>query len=472
MTSSTAVDCLQHFFTHSCTRFLPDFHRGPLTMRHRGLCSLLLLVLLSPALSADRNPTCRTSAHLKIDESFLSISEATGGMMFNLRGDELGKLSVLSSEMFLGRDRRDPLSGIESGPAYLMKLRRRFGPSSKDEYIDVDSTVTKLFIFLNAMRPVGMELSTPDGSLVTGSMPGVKVEQYSSGCLVMIENVRPGTWRVRVEGSSAVVVHVEGRTPISFFSFDYVRWAGRPGHQGWFDLKDRPRVGEQHRAEATIFGPEAYDRLEEFQIRSLEGDIVTSIPVEQEKAEDYLVGPLDVPREMSRIYATGRDKNGYPFQRMYSHTIEGQPPLEPGAGALGVPLLITAAIGNDLNTVRTLLQKGEDVNARSKVGNTALMSAAQHADVTMLKLLLERGADVNAVTKYQGTALFRATVAGNVEAVRLLVGYGARADVRDGSGYTALEWATKKQYHEIIALFAVPGRRPRPEDVQNLGEQQ
>ena len=448
-------------------------------MRRRGLCSLLLLlVLLSPALSANRNPTCRTSAHLKIDESFLSIAEATGGMMFNLRGDELGKLSVLSSEMFLGRDRRDPLTGIESGPAYLMKLRRRFGPSSMDEYIDVDSTVTKLFIFLNAMRPVGVNLSTPDGSLVTGSMPGVKVEQYSSTvpayltCLVMIEDVRPGTWRVRVEGSSAVVVHMEGRTPIRFFSFDYVRWGGRPGHQGWFDLKDRPRVGEQHRAEATIFGPEAYDRLEEFQIRSLEGDIVTSIPVEQEKARDYLVGPLDVPSEMSRIYATGRDKYGYPFQRMYSHTIEGQPPLEPGAGALGVPLLITAAIGNDLNTVRTLLQKGEDVNARSKVGDTALMSAAQHADATMLTLLLEHGADVNAVTKYQGTALFRATVAGNVEAVRLLVGYGARADVRDGSGYTALEWATKKQYHEIIALFAVPGRRPRPEDVQNLGDQQ
>ena len=442
-------------------------------MRRWGLCSLLLfLVLLSPGLWADHTSTCQTSAHLKIDESFLSISEATGGMMFNLRGDELGKLSVLSSEMFLGRDRRDPLSGIESGPAYLLKLRRRFGPSSKDEYIDVDSTVTKLFIFLNAMHPVGVELSTPDGSLVTEATPGVKVEQYSSGCLVMIENVRPGTWRVRVEGSSHVVVHVEGRTPIRFFSFDYVRWGGRPGHQGWFDLKDRPRVGEQHRAEATLFGPEAYDQLEEFQIRSLEGDVVTRIPFEQEKGRDYLVGPLDVPGEMSRIYVTGRDKYGYPFQRMYSHTIEGQPPLEPGAGTLGVPLLITAAIGNDLNTVRTLLQKGEDVNARSKVGATALMYAAQHADVTMLKLLLGHGADVNAVTKYQGTALFRATVAGNVEAVRMLVGRGARGDVRDGSGYTALEWATKKEYHEIIALLAAPGRRPRPEDVQNLGEQQ
>ena len=444
-----------------------------LTMRRCALGAILLfLVLLSPHLRADHTATCRTSAHLKIDASFLSVSEATGGIMFNLRGDELGKLSVLSSEMFLGRDRRDPVTGIESGPAYLVKLRRQFGPSSKDEYIDVDSTVTKLFLFLNAMRPVAMELSTPYDSLVTGSTPGVKVEQYSSGCLVLIDDVSPGTWRVRVEGSSAVVVHVEGRTPIRFFSFDYVRWAGRPGHQGWFELKDRPRVGEQHRAEATLFGPEAYNQLEEFQIRSLGGDIVTRIPFEEENARDYLVGPLDVPSEMSRIYATGRDKNGYPFQRMYSHTIEGQPPLEPGASALGVPLLITAAIGNDLNTVRTLLQKGEDVNARSEAGDTALMSAAQHADVTMLKLLFEHGADVKAVTKYQGTALFRATVAGNVEAARLLVGYGARGDVRDGSGYTALEWATKKGYHEIIALLAVPGRRPRPEDVQNLGEQQ
>ena len=210
-------------------------------------------------------------------------------------GDELGKLSVLSSEMFLGRDRRDPLSGIESGPAYLLKLRRRFGPSSKDEYIDVDSTVTKLFIFLNAMHPVGVELSTPDGSLVTEATPGVKVEQYSSGCLVMIENVRPGTWRVRVEGSSHVVVHVEGRTPIVFSRSITSGGVGGPVIKVGSISKIAPRVGEQHRAEATLFGPEAYDQLEEFQIRSLEGDVVTRIPFEQEKGRDYLVGPLDVP---------------------------------------------------------------------------------------------------------------------------------------------------------------------------------
>ena len=90
------------------------------------------------------------------------------------------------------------------------------------------------------------------------------------------------------------------------------------------------------------------------------------------------------------------------------------------------PLMLAAAFGS-LDTMRMLIDKGADVNARSAGDATALMWAVN--DIDKVRLLIDKGADVNAVSSLGRSALFLAAMSErSAEIVRLLVARGA--DVR------------------------------------------
>jgi ankyrin repeat protein len=81
---------------------------------------------------------------------------------------------------------------------------------------------------------------------------------------------------------------------------------------------------------------------------------------------------------------------------------------------------------NNLEKVRLLLDKGADVNARSKQGRTPLVIAAAHdGNIEVMRLLIKKGADVKAKSPDGFTALISAASHGNVEAVKLLLARGA-----------------------------------------------
>jgi ankyrin repeat protein len=93
------------------------------------------------------------------------------------------------------------------------------------------------------------------------------------------------------------------------------------------------------------------------------------------------------------------------------------------------PLMYAAALGS-LDTMRLLLDKGADVNAKSAAGATALMWAA--ADPGKVKLLVERGADVTVVSESGRTALLLAAMSDqSADTVRLLLARGADAKALD-----------------------------------------
>ncbi len=94
------------------------------------------------------------------------------------------------------------------------------------------------------------------------------------------------------------------------------------------------------------------------------------------------------------------------------------------AGAQASPdeALLDAAQQNDLPALRQALERGADVNARTRYDASALLFAARHVNLEMVRLLVERGADLAVQdTFYRNTALGSAIGGRHMELIRYLV---------------------------------------------------
>jgi ankyrin repeat protein len=89
-----------------------------------------------------------------------------------------------------------------------------------------------------------------------------------------------------------------------------------------------------------------------------------------------------------------------------------------------MPLFIAAGEGRS-DVVRYLLAEGAEVNAREKLGDTALIEAAYYGHVALVKELLAHGADINAIGS-DGTALDIAVNRNNSAVADLLKHHGGK----------------------------------------------
>jgi ankyrin repeat protein len=175
--------------------------------------------------------------------------------------------------------------------------------------------------------------------------------------------------------------------------------------------------------------------------------------------------------------------------------------------------LVFAAGANDLASMRLLIEKGANVNAKGDAGITPLMWAAGNGNLKAVELLLAKGADVNAVsadridTVKNGpvalgylTALMLGAPAGGPEVmkalldadakvdaedvrrmtplmlaiatdhadprtVRLLVDHGADPGKKDREGQTALDWAKKYNAPSVLKELGLQHQKLQPSRV-------
>ncbi len=119
------------------------------------------------------------------------------------------------------------------------------------------------------------------------------------------------------------------------------------------------------------------------------------------------------------------------------------------------PLIHAAAVGS-LESMRLLLDRGANVNAKTHRGMTALMSAV--SDLARVRLLVERNADVHAATATGRTALELAAMGGSAgPIVRYLLEHRANARAVDAGNVTTLLAATLGNDTESIRLLVETG---------------
>jgi hypothetical protein len=136
-----------------------------------------------------------------------------------------------------------------------------------------------------------------------------------------------------------------------------------------------------------------------------------------------------------------------------------------GNGVVGSSLILALACTGRELSLRTLLEKGADIESFSdhdfgfgNVFGTPLILAADFGREAVIQLLLEKGANPNATIRHQQvTSLIRAAMRGHVEIVRLLIEGGANMNAKEQFGHTALMTAVMLGRLEVVELLVSKG---------------
>lgn len=112
-----------------------------------------------------------------------------------------------------------------------------------------------------------------------------------------------------------------------------------------------------------------------------------------------------------------------------------------------------AVLQGDVATVKSLLDRGADINEKDVYGKTALMKAAEKGDIDTVKTLLDRGADANIKTDQGGTALLAAAYGGHAAVIQALLENGAKVNAKDIFGTTPLMAAARYGQNETVKLL-------------------
>jgi ankyrin repeat protein len=129
------------------------------------------------------------------------------------------------------------------------------------------------------------------------------------------------------------------------------------------------------------------------------------------------------------------------------------------------PLLIAAGRPGAARIVKLLLDKGADPKVRDRQGLTTVIRAAYDGDLESMRLLLGRGVDLNA--RGGGTSALAWAVSRNdLALVELLLKHGADVKALDGDGasvlVSALSYADMGLFRKLISKGADPLHRGSP----------
>ena len=122
--------------------------------------------------------------------------------------------------------------------------------------------------------------------------------------------------------------------------------------------------------------------------------------------------------------------------------------------------LLGVCAGDDaiaINTTKWLIEKGADVNAADKYGNTALMKACVKGRTDIAEFLIEKGADIDTKGEFGYTALMKACVKGHTDVTRFLIERDADINAKDDNGWTALMWACANGHTDVARLLIEKG---------------
>jgi len=130
--------------------------------------------------------------------------------------------------------------------------------------------------------------------------------------------------------------------------------------------------------------------------------------------------------------------------------------------------LLKAAKSGKLESVRELLRKGADADARGRDGWTPLIWASKEGHARVVEILLKKGADPRLSNQWGWFPLTWAAIQGHSAIVELLLKHGADVNAKSERVWTAKELAAEMNHKEVVKILEARDARAesRPEAAQ------
>ena len=138
-----------------------------------------------------------------------------------------------------------------------------------------------------------------------------------------------------------------------------------------------------------------------------------------------------------------------------------------GAAAAENASLIEAARAGDRAAVKTLVQKGANVNAAEGDGTTALHWASYRDDVEAADVLIKAGARVTAATDLGATPLWTASLNGSSAMVRRLLQAGANPNLALLAGESPVMVAARSGAADVVEQLIAKGANVNAHGTRN-----
>jgi hypothetical protein len=300
------------------------------------------LVTLAILASLDQSQAGRTfgpGVCGPLDPAYVRTASETGGQPFPMGPADMVHMSQVLAET----TRSDSVMLLWAGGSAT-------DPTTFS--VPVDPAITRVTFSATFDGTGGSAaVAAPDGAEVR-QLAGAQDAVMSCARILSVDTPSAGAWRVTVKPSARFWLVVYGRSDFDVLSAEFVRLAGRPGHEGLFQLEGQPIAGRPATLRVRLTAPEP--TAPAFTLFSTLGQPIRRVTL-QHVDDDEFVGPVDLPDAAFRVGIVKSDATGAQVQRVHARTFRAERiEVLPGAA-------VTAAVGLEVAlpfTIRNLGARG------------------------------------------------------------------------------------------------------------------
>src|SRR3984893_14502225 len=183
--------------------------------------------------STNRSRTFGPDACGPADPAYIRTANETGGIPMFLQRSEAAKAFHLVRE------------STRNNVATVYWATGMLDGRPQTIEIPVDSVTQRItFAFSVDTKGNALKLRQPSGGAITESSADAEITDLNCGRILTIAAPEAGEWHAEITGAGRYWMEVQAQSDIHYFDAEFVKEAGRPGHEGLFRIEGQPVAGE------------------------------------------------------------------------------------------------------------------------------------------------------------------------------------------------------------------------------------